>query len=118
MGLFGGSAQASQQLSSSINFTPVFQIGDENETQSRATQTPTQSLVPTQRDEMRFAASVGMGGSGGPATFAGAPEGTPTVEAPEYKTEGKAPGNNNMLLIAGIGSIAAFMLLSKKKKKK
>jgi len=69
MSLFGGSSQSSNSIQNSIDFSPIFNIGDGNKTDTRKVAEQSATVSPKIDDSMTASASVGVaGGSGGTAT--------------------------------------------------
>ena len=71
MGLFGGSSLSTSSSSNILDFNPIFNIGDGNETALDKTLDQTATTSPRLDDSFGLSASVGVGvggtGSGGTA---------------------------------------------------
>lgn len=119
MGLFGGSSQSTSQLTSSIAFNPVIQLGDGNRSDNtqKAEQTATQT--PTLKDELALSAAWGGGqASSGLSDTTSATDNQPT--ATSATTSASNPLANVNPTYLGIGAIVlgGYMLISQKGKKK
>lgn len=123
MGLFGGSAQSSNSIMNSIDFSPNIQFGDGNESSVKKTADQTSTLTPKLDDSFGVAASVGVGmggsGSGGPASFSRAQEERQNLTPNPVQTavKGVMDSNNTMIYI-GVAVAVVFggVYFIKKKK--
>ena len=122
MGMFGGSSMSTSSIVSSIDFSPIMNIGDSNsaDLDKRAEQSAVTS--PKLDESMTASASVGVGvggdGSGGTASTSR----LQNENVPTAGTSGNVFKDNPNLIyivggVAGVG-ILSMMLANKKKKKK
>lgn len=122
MGLFGGnsSSSSSQTLSNSINYTPIFTFGDDNENDmtSDFEQRASASATALAKDEMTASVGVGLGGSGsgGSVKKSGNDE-LPKNNMDIFSNTALKGINKNYILLAGAGVLAGtgYYFATKKK---
>lgn len=118
--MFGMGNSSSMSTSSSINnldFSPVFNMGDDNTTSMEKSLEQSPTVSPRQDNSTGVAASVGVaGGSGGPATMTRVQD---EVQPTQTAVQGTvADGLNSQYLayaVAGVGLVGLY-LFSKNKK--
>lgn len=120
MGFFGGGSSSTSSVISSIDFSPVIQFGeDQNSTQDKINRQDA-TVSPSLDDSTGLSASVGIaGGSGGPASTTRMQEQGANVKTESPLTIGKnaLENLNPYWLIGGAGLVVVTLLLKKKKKK-
>jgi len=127
MGLFGGSSQSSQSLSSNIDFSPVIQFGSEQDAGIDKTTEQTSTSSPSLKDEGSLSAVVPVGSSTGsitssPSTGSGADtltQNLPSTQglATAQGTPTLLQGNNLAYIIGGFVVLGGIYFFTKKKGK-
>lgn len=116
MAFLGGDSQSNGQLSSSINFNPVIQLGDDNTTTAK--QSSTQTPTSTQKTEQTAAASLGFGGSGGAVGLTQQSTDAQPTQTKKTASSVSMPQIDTKMLGLGAMALGGFMLIKDKKKKK
>lgn len=115
-GVFGGgSAQSTSSVTSTIDFSPVFNIGDDNESAIDKKLEQTSSVTPKLDESMT--ASVGVGVAGGSGS-GGAVMRSEDVPQPILRGSGKVFLEENKQLIYLAGAVAGGVILVKTLKNK
>lgn len=120
MGLFGGGSSSTSGVTSSIDFSPIIQFGEDQSSSFDKKLDQTQDISPKFDDSTGISASVGVaGGAGGPASTArqqqeeySQPTQTAPLQTMPFKTVGSSMG------LMGLGALfigGAFLLNNKKK---
>jgi len=114
---------STQELTNSIAFNPIINVGDDNKNTSKADQRASQSATTQQKDEMTTTASVGVGvngdGTGGAVESSKTGDNQP-IAVKSVSDDFFSKDKTKLYLIAGggVALLGATLYFFKGKKKK
>lgn len=117
MGFFGGNASASQTLTNAITYSPIMNIGDDNESDLTNTLENRASSEALAKDEMTASVGVGVAGGSGSGGAVQANDITPSKSS-VFDTVAQVAKDNTLLYTVGVGVVVAGGAIYFIKKKK